>query len=132
MLYDSNIVPVGRDQKQHVEVTRDIAIKFNDSLRRDVRHSRSRKSARRSRWCPALDGQKMSKSYGNTIEIFGDEKATRKKIMSIVMDSRTPAGAQARRGEKPRDPVAQARRARRRRRRISRTDCAPAASATAI
>ncbi len=90
LLYDSNLVPVGRDQKQHVEMTRDIAIKFNLTygetfvvpepvIKQEVAT------------VPGLDGQKMSKSYGNTIDLFGDEKATRKKIMSIVMDSRTPA-----------------------------------------
>jgi tryptophanyl-tRNA synthetase len=89
LIYDSNIVPVGKDQKQHVEVTRDIAIKFNNTygetfvvpkeqIREDVAV------------VPGTDGQKMSKSYGNTIEIFGDEKAIRKKIMSLVMDSRSP------------------------------------------
>jgi tryptophanyl-tRNA synthetase len=71
-------------------MTRDIAVKFNqtygetlvvpeEQIREDVAV------------VPGLDGQKMSKSYGNTIEIFGDEKALRKKIMGIVMDSRTPA-----------------------------------------
>jgi tryptophanyl-tRNA synthetase len=90
LIYDSNIVPVGRDQKQHVEVTRDIALKFNEQygqtfvipepqIREDVAV------------VPGTDGQKMSKSYGNTIEIFGEEKANRKKIMSLVMDSRSPA-----------------------------------------
>jgi tryptophanyl-tRNA synthetase len=90
LLYDTNVVPVGKDQKQHLEMTRDIAIKFNltygetfvvpeEQIRDDVAT------------VPGLDGQKMSKSYGNTIEIFGDEKALRKKIMGIVMDSRTPA-----------------------------------------
>ncbi len=89
LLYDSSLVPVGKDQKQHLEITRDIAIKFNQTygetfaipepeIREDVAT------------VPGLDGQKMSKSYGNTIDIFGDEKATRKKIMGIVMDSRTP------------------------------------------
>ncbi len=89
LAFDSNIVPVGRDQKQHVEVTRDIAIKFNNlygqtfvipepQILPDVAV------------VPGTDGQKMSKSYGNTIEIFGEEKALRKKVMSIVMDSRTP------------------------------------------
>jgi len=89
LIYDSNIVPVGRDQKQHLEVTRDIAIKWNNEygqtfvvpepqIREDVAE------------VPGTDGQKMSKSYGNLIEIFGEEKAIRKKIMSIVMDSRTP------------------------------------------
>jgi len=90
LIYDSNIVPVGRDQKQHVEVTRDVAIKFNQQygetfvipapqIYEDVAV------------VPGTDGQKMSKSYGNAIDIFGDEKATRKKIMSIVMDSRSPS-----------------------------------------
>ena len=90
LIYDSNVVPVGRDQKQHVEMTRDIAAKFNreygdtfvipePQIREDVAV------------VPGVDGQKMSKSYGNTIEIFGEEKATRKKIMGILMDSRTPA-----------------------------------------
>lgn len=89
LLYNSERVPVGKDQKQHVEMTRDIAIKFNqtygetfvvpqEQIRADVAT------------VPGLDGQKMSKSYGNTIDLFGDEKATRKKIMGIVMDSRTP------------------------------------------
>lgn len=89
LLYDTHRVPVGKDQKQHVEMTRDIAIKFNQTygetfvipepvIRDDVAV------------VPGLDGQKMSKSYGNTIDIFGDEKVTRKRIMGIVMDSRTP------------------------------------------
>jgi tryptophanyl-tRNA synthetase len=90
LIYDSNVVPVGRDQKQHVEMTRDIAGKFNEqygqtfvipepAIREDVAV------------VPGTDGQKMSKSYGNTIEIFADEKAARKRIMSLVMDSRSPA-----------------------------------------
>ncbi|HUR56912.1 MAG TPA: tryptophan--tRNA ligase [Opitutaceae bacterium] len=90
LLFDTNVVPVGRDQKQHVEMTRDIAIKFNQTYGEtfvvpepDIRDELA--------VVPGLDGQKMSKSYGNTIELFGEEKATRKKIMGIVMDSRTPA-----------------------------------------
>jgi tryptophanyl-tRNA synthetase len=90
LLYDTNAVPVGQDQRQHLEMTRDIAIKYNQTygetfvvpeavIRGDVAT------------VPGLDGMKMSKSYGNTTEIFGDEKALRKKVMSIVMDSRTPA-----------------------------------------
>ena len=89
LIYDSNIVPVGRDQKQHVEVTRDIAVKFNlaygetfvlpePQIRDDVAVIRG------------TDSQKMSKSYDNTIEIFGEEKPLRKKIMRLVMDSRPP------------------------------------------
>ncbi len=89
LIYDSNIVPVGQDQKQHVEVTRDIAIKFNELYGKTfvVPESQIRDEVA---VVPGTDGQKMSKSYGNTIEIFGDEKTTRKTIMSIVMDSRTP------------------------------------------
>ena len=89
LIYDSNVVPVGRDQKQHVEVTRDIAIKFNEQYGETfvLPEPRIRDEVA---VVPGIDGQKMSKSYGNTIEIFGDEKATRKKIMGIVMDSRTP------------------------------------------
>ncbi len=88
LLYDTTVVPVGRDQKQHLEMTRDMAIKFNQtygetfvvpepSIAEDVAV------------IPGLDGQKMSKSYNNTLPIFGEEKVLKKKIMSIVMDSRT-------------------------------------------
>jgi len=90
LLYDTHAVPVGQDQRQHLEMTRDIAIKYNQTygetfvvpeavIRDDVAV------------VPGLDGQKMSKSYGNTLELFGDEKVLRKRVMSIVMDSRTPA-----------------------------------------
>jgi tryptophanyl-tRNA synthetase len=90
LIYDSNIVPVGRDQKQHVEVTRDIAIKFNETYGQTfvIPEPQIREEVA---VVPGLDGQKMSKSYGNTIEIFGDEKVIRKKVMSIVTDTRTPA-----------------------------------------
>ncbi len=82
----SDVVPVGRDQKQHVEVTRDIAIKFNQrfgeifkipepSIRDNVAV------------VPGIDGQKMSKSYDNHIELFGSAKATKKRVMQIVTDS---------------------------------------------
>ncbi|MFZ4395928.1 MAG: tryptophan--tRNA ligase [Kiritimatiellia bacterium] len=91
LLYQSNLVPVGRDQKQHVEVTRDIAIKFNNqfgtvftipepSIREEVAV------------VPGIDGQKMSKSYGNTIDLFGDPKENRARIMRVVTDS-TPLEA---------------------------------------
>jgi tryptophanyl-tRNA synthetase len=89
LLYDSNIVPVGRDQKQHVEVTRDIAIKFNEQYGETFVIPQP-KIQEEVAVIPGTDGQKMSKSYGNSIEIFGDEKVIRKKIMSIVMDSRSP------------------------------------------
>jgi tryptophanyl-tRNA synthetase len=90
LLYDTQRVPVGRDQKQHLEMTRDMAIKFNQTYGETfvVPESEIREDIA---VIPGLDGQKMSKSYGNTIDIFGEEKATRKKIMGIVMDSRTPA-----------------------------------------
>jgi tryptophanyl-tRNA synthetase len=90
LIYDSNVVPVGRDQKQHVEMTRDIAIKFNEQYGQTfvIPEPQIREEVA---VVPGTDGQKMSKSYGNTIEIFGDEKAIRKKIMGITMDSRTPA-----------------------------------------
>src|SRR6185436_14207372 len=89
LIFDSNIVPVGKDQKQHVEVTRDIAIKFNEASGQTfvLPEPRIREEVA---LVPGTDGQKMSKSYGNTIEIFGEEKATRKKIMALIMDSRTP------------------------------------------
>ncbi|MBN2505939.1 MAG: tryptophan--tRNA ligase [Verrucomicrobia bacterium] len=89
LIYDSNIVPVGKDQKQHVEVTRDIAVKFNEAYgttfvlpEPQIRDATA--------VVPGVDGDKMSKSLNNTIPIFGQEAALRKKIMSIVMDSRSP------------------------------------------
>ncbi len=90
LIYDSNVVPVGRDQKQHVEMTRDIAIKFNEQYGQTfmIPEPQIRDEVA---VVPGTDGQKMSKSYGNTIEIFGDEKSLRKKIMGIQMDSRMPA-----------------------------------------
>ena len=90
LIYDSNVVPVGRDQKQHVEVTRDIAIKFNEAYGETfvLPEPRIRDEVA---VVPGTDGQKMSKSYGNTIELFGEEKALRKKVMAMLMDSRTPA-----------------------------------------
>jgi tryptophanyl-tRNA synthetase len=90
LIYDSNLVPVGRDQKQHVEMTRDIAAKFNEQYGQTfvIPEPQIRDE---TALVPGIDGQKMSKSYGNTIEIFGDEKSLRKKIMGIQMDSRTPA-----------------------------------------
>jgi tryptophanyl-tRNA synthetase len=90
LIYDSNVVPVGKDQKQHVEMTRDIAAKFNETYGQTfvIPEPRIREEVA---LVPGTDGQKMSKSYGNTIEIFGEEKAVRKKIMGLVMDSRTPA-----------------------------------------
>ena len=95
LIYDSNVVPIGDDQKQHLEVTRDIATKFNN-LYGDVFVIPEPKIREDKARVPGLDGQKMSKSYGNILELFGEEKATRKKIMSITTDS-TPV-------EDPKDP----------------------------
>ena len=97
LLYDSNIVPVGRDQRQHVEVTRDIATKLNH-LYGDVLTIPQSRIKEETAAVPGLDGQKMSKSYHNTIGLFEDEKALRKKIMAIKTDS-TPM-------EEPKDPDA--------------------------
>ena len=89
LIYDSNVVPVGRDQKQHVEVTRDIALKFNQAYGETfvIPEPRIRDDVA---VVPGTDGQKMSKSYHNAIELFGEQKPTRKKIMGIVTDSRQP------------------------------------------
>lgn len=87
LLYNATHVPVGKDQKQHVEIARDIAVKFNNMfgetfvlpepvIREEVAV------------VPGTDGQKMSKSYGNTIPLFGAEKAIEKAIMGIVTDSK--------------------------------------------
>ena len=87
LLYKSTTVPVGKDQKQHVEVARDIAQRFNNRYG-DIFLLPQEKIREDVAIVPGIDGQKMSKSYGNTIEIFGKEKAIRKKFMSIVTDSK--------------------------------------------
>jgi tryptophanyl-tRNA synthetase len=86
LMYGANVVPVGKDQKQHVEVTRDIAIKFNQTYGDIlvIPESRIRDDLA---VIPGVDGQKMSKSYGNTIDIFAPEKELKKKVMGIVTDS---------------------------------------------
>jgi tryptophanyl-tRNA synthetase len=91
LIYDSDLVPVGRDQKQHLEVTRDIAVKINETYgdvfklpKPDIRDETA--------VVPGLDGAKMSKSYHNTIGIFETEAALKKKIMGIRTDS-TPVEA---------------------------------------
>ena len=91
LIQQAGVVPVGKDQKQHLEVTRDIAIKFNN-LYGEVFRIPEPLIAESVAVVPGLDGQKMSKSYGNTLELFGDPKATKKRIMSIVTDS-TPLEA---------------------------------------
>ena len=96
LIYDSDIVPVGKDQKQHIEITRDIATRINEtfgSARGDpILKLPEPRIQPQTEVVPGIDGQKMSKSYGNTIDIFGDEKETRKRVMSIVTDS-TPVEA---------------------------------------
>jgi len=95
LIYGSHLVPVGKDQKQHLEVTRDLAIRFNNAYG-DILVIPDAMIREEVAVVPGLDGQKMSKSYDNTIEIFGEPKPTRQKIMRIVTDS-TPM-------EAPKDP----------------------------
>jgi tryptophanyl-tRNA synthetase len=95
LIYDSDAVPVGKDQKQHIEITRDLAGKINETFGQVFKLPEPRINPD-TQVVPGLDGQKMSKSYGNNIDIFGDEKETRKRVMSIVTDS-TPV-------EAPKDP----------------------------
>src|SRR3989440_4395767 len=96
LIYDSDIVPVGKDQKQHIEITRDIATRINETFgsarRGPILKLPEPRIQAQTEVVPGIDGQKMSKSYGNTIDIFGDEKETRKRVMSIVTDS-TPVEA---------------------------------------
>ena len=91
LIYDSDVVPVGKDQKQHVEVARDIAIKMNETYGAVFKLPEPL-IGDDTATVPGLDGKKMSKSYGNTIEIFLPEKEFRKRVMSIVTDS-TPIDA---------------------------------------
>ncbi len=86
LLYDADVVPVGKDQKQHIEIARDIVVKVNEAYG-DVLKLPEPEIAEDVATVPGLDGQKMSKSYGNTIELFMEEKALRKRVMSIVTDS---------------------------------------------
>lgn len=97
LLYNSNVVPVGRDQKQHVEVTRDLAGVMNHTFGAGLFVVPEASIIPQVATVIGLDGQKMSKSYDNTIPLFGDEKPLKKKIMSIVTDS-TPV-------ESPKDPT---------------------------
>lgn len=87
LIVQSNLVPVGRDQKQHLEVARDLAIKFNNQFGEvfTIPEPSIRDSVA---VVPGVDGQKMSKSYDNTLEIFGDPKALKKRVMKIVTDSK--------------------------------------------
>jgi tryptophanyl-tRNA synthetase len=96
LIVDADLVPVGKDQKQHLEVTRDVATNFHTTYDQDVFTLPEPLILDEVAVVPGVDGRKMSKSYGNTIDLFGPEKATRKRIMSIVTDS-TPV-------EEPKDP----------------------------
>jgi len=95
LIYDSDVVPVGKDQKQHIEITRDLAVKMNEAFGPIFKLPEARIKPT-TETVPGIDGQKMSKSYGNNIDIFGAEKEMRKRVMSIVTDS-TPV-------EAPKDP----------------------------
>lgn len=92
LMYDADLVPVGKDQKQHLEVTRDLAGKMNDQFGEGTCKMPEPLIAESTAVVPGLDGQKMSKSYNNTLPIFGDEKPLRKLIMRIPTDS-TPIEA---------------------------------------
>lgn len=86
LAFNSNKVPVGKDQKQHLEYTRDIAIRFNTTYGETFAVPES-EIEENNAVIPGIDGQKMSKSYGNTITIFETEKKIKKSVMSIVTDS---------------------------------------------
>jgi tryptophanyl-tRNA synthetase len=96
LIYDSDIVPVGKDQKQHLEITRDLAVKMNEQYGPVFKLPEAR-IKQETETVPGIDGQKMSKSYGNTIDIFGGEKEIRKQVMSVVTDSKPV--------EAPKDPA---------------------------
>ena len=87
LLYDAELVPVGKDQKQHLEMTRDLAGKINDRFGEGVLTIPEARIAEHTAVVPGTDGQKMSKSYDNTIPLAGGKKAIRKTIMRIVTDS---------------------------------------------
>ena len=95
LLYRANLVPVGKDQKQHLEIARDLAIRFNNHFG-EILTVPEELIPEEVAVVPGIDGQKMSKSYNNTIPIFAKEKALRKVVMSIVTDSKGL--------EEPKDP----------------------------
>lgn len=98
LLFGSDRVPVGKDQKQHLEVTRDVALKINHFYDSDIFKIPEAEIDDDVATVPGLDGHKMSKSYGNTIDIFQPEKSLRKQVMRIVTNP-TPV-------EEPKDPDA--------------------------
>ncbi len=95
LAYDSDLVPVGKDQVQHVEMTQDMATHFNTSFDSEVfrRPEWEMAATTAAQKVPGLDGQKMSKSYGNTIPIFLEGKPLKKLVNRIVTDSRPPEEA---------------------------------------
>jgi tryptophanyl-tRNA synthetase len=95
LLYDPDVVPVGQDQKQHVEYARDTAQKFNNTFGETFKIPEPL-IVESTAIVPGTDGRKMSKSYGNTIPLFGTDEEIKKAVMSIVTDSKTP--------EEPKDP----------------------------
>jgi tryptophanyl-tRNA synthetase len=95
LMYDVDMVPVGKDQKQHLEMTRDIATKFNEKYN-EIFKLPEPMIVESTAVVPGVDGAKMSKSYGNTIDMFASKKILKKQVMSIVTDS-TPL-------EDPKDP----------------------------
>jgi len=95
LIYKSDLVPVGKDQVQHIEMAQDMAASFNHTFKCEAL-KRPEAKLNEAMIVPGVDGQKMSKSYGNTIELFDSAKATRKRIMGIKTDS-TPL-------EDPKDP----------------------------
>ncbi len=95
LAYDSDVVPVGEDQVQHIEVCRDLAASFNHHFGQTFVMPKA-KVLEGSARVPGIDGEKMSKSFGNTLEVFEEPRASRKKVMRIVTDSRPM--------EEPKDP----------------------------
>ena len=87
LLYDPDIVPVGQDQKQHVEITRDTAEKFNRIFSKEIFNLPKPLILGEVAVVPGIDGQKMSKSYGNTIPLFSSDDEIRKQVMAMVTDS---------------------------------------------
>jgi tryptophanyl-tRNA synthetase len=90
LLYDSDVVPVGKDQRQHLELTRDWAGKFNRQYGKDLLKLPTAKTRDETAVVPGRDGQKMSKTYANTIDLFGTDTEVKKQIMSVKTDSTTP------------------------------------------
>ncbi len=93
LLYDTDVVPVGRDQKQHLELTRDWAGKFNRQYGGQVFKLPKERIRDETAVIPGRDGQKMSKTYNNTIDLFGTDKEVEKQVKSVLTDSTPPEAA---------------------------------------